>query len=197
MKKSELIYREVLGAMEKKQHRFTQLELARQLGISLSTANNALKPLRNMGAVKVMRRSFEVVNAKKLLYYWASVRNIEKDIIYRTRAEIKGTAAEIEKRMPPGVVFAAYSAYKFRFNDAAADYSEVYAYCSEADLAEVKKRFPPKDNNPNLFVLRKDFADSSMPLAHIFVDLWNLKEWYASEFLKALEERLKANGILA
>lgn len=195
MKKSELVYRELLrGFLEEKKAEFTQLELAGALEISLSTVNNALQPIRSMGAIKVKRRSFEVVNAKKILYYWASVRNLDRDVVYKTRAE--ATVSEIEKRMPPGVVFAAYTAYKFRFKDVPADYSEVYVYCSEKDLAELAKRFPLNKNpNPNLFVLRKDFADNETPIAQMFVDLWNLKEWYARDFLKALEEKL--DGILA
>lgn len=195
MRKSELVYREILRRMmEAKNSGLTQLGLAVALGISLSTVNNALKPLRKMGAVLVKRRSLEVVNARKILYYWASVRNLEKDVIYMTRADM--AIPEIEKQMIPAAVFAAYTIYKFRFNDAPADYSEVYVYCSEEDVKEVIKRFPQsKSLNPNLFVIKKDFADSQMPLAHIFVDLWNMKEWYARDFLKALEEKL--NGILA
>ena len=196
MKKSELVYREILqGFMEKKKTSFTQLELATILNISLSTVNNALQPLRSMGAVKVKRRSFEVVNLRKILYFWASVRNLGRDIIYKTRVDVKGTVAEIEKGMPPNVVFTAYSAYRLRFNDAAADYSEVYVYGNSEGLKEVMKRFPQKNNNPNLFVLRKDFADKEMPLAHVFVDLWNMKEWYAKDFVKALEEKM--HGALA
>lgn len=195
MKKSELVYREILqSVLEKKKAEFTQLELARTLKISLSTVNNALQPLRSIGAIKVKRRGFELVNAKKILYYWASARSLEKDIIYKTRVDM--TVSEIEKTMPPQIVFAAYTAYKFRFNDTPADYSEVYVYCSDADLKEIAKRFPQNEKpNPNLFVLRKDFTDKEMPRAHIFVDLWNLKEWYARDFLKALEGKL--SGILA
>ena len=196
MEKRELVYRELLrGFLELGKAVFTQLELSGALNISLSTVNNALLPLRNMGAVKVKRRSFDVVNAKKLLYYWASVRNIEKDIIYKTRVGFKGTVAEVEKAMPPGVVFAAYTAYKFRFNDAPADYSEVYVYCADSGLKEVIKRFPQRGNNPNLFVLSKDFDDTGMPIAHIFVDLWNLREWYARDFVKAADGKI--GGILA
>lgn len=194
MKKAELVYREVLdGALEKKRYRFTQLELAKALKVSLSTINNAVKPLRRIGAIRVERRSFEVVNPRKILYYWASTRNLEKDVIYKTRVEIKGNVTGIEKRMPPSIVFAAYSAYKFRFDDAPADYSEVYIYSSIKDLKEVMRRFPQKVSKksfPNLFVLKKDFRSWQMPIAQIFVDLWNLKEWYASDFGRALEERM-------
>lgn len=194
MKKAELVYRELLySKVEQGKAVFTQLELAKALGISLSTVNNALRPLRKMGAVNVKRRGFDLVNAKKILYYWASIRNLGKDVIYRTRVE--SSVLGIEKEMPSFVVFAAYSAYKFRFDDAPADYSEVYAYCDSSSLDVLARRFPPKKNNPNLFVLKKEFMDSRMPLAQMFVDLWNIKEWYASDFVKALEERL--NGILA
>src|SRR3989338_145380 len=110
MKKSELVYREMLrGFLEAKKAKFTQLELARALKISLSTVSNALQPLRRMGAVRVKRRSFEVVNAKKVLYYLASARSLDKDVIYKTRADM--TVSGIEKGMPPQVVFAAYTAY--------------------------------------------------------------------------------------
>ncbi len=194
MRKSELVYRELLrGFMERKKAVFTQLELAKVLKISLSTANNALRPLRRMGAVKVKRRSFEIVNWKKILYYWASMRNLEKDIVYETRAEIRGGVEEIEKEMPPHVVFAAYSAYRFRFNDAPADHSEVYVYCSKGSLKNLMKKFKQKKtraNFPNLFVLKKDFPDNIMPVGHMFIDLWNLKTWYAWDFVKALEDRI-------
>ena len=155
MKKTELIYRAILQSVENKTV-LTQLELAKALEISLSTVNNALLPLRKMGAIKVNRRNFHVINVKKILYYWASVRNLEKDIIYKTRAE--GIVSEIEKQMPPNVVFAAYTAYKFKFKDVAADYSEVYVYCNDADLKELIKRFPKNNNNPNLFVLKKTYT---------------------------------------
>lgn len=194
MRKAELVYRELLyGVIEQGRASFTQLELANSLGVSLSTVNNALNPLRNMGAVKVKRRGLDVVNAKKILYYWASERNLDKDVIYSTRVE--SSVISIEKEMPPDIVFAAYSAYRFMFSDAPADYSEVYVYCSEESLNEVARRFPPKKGNPNLFVLRKDFSDTRMTATHMFVDLWNLREWYARDFVKALEARLI--GILA
>lgn len=194
MKKVELVCREILyGALETGKARFTQIGLAGALGISISTVNNALRPLRKMGAVRVKRRSFEVVNARKILYCWASIRNLEKDIIYRTR--ISSTVSEMEKKLPPDVVFAAYSAYKFRFKDVPADYSEVYVYCDEDNLKELVRRLPLRRGSPNLFVLRKDFLGNQMSVANVFVDLWNLREWYAGDFVKALEVRL--NGILA
>lgn len=189
MKKIELIFRKILEeAIEKKNKKLTQAELARALNVSLSTVNLAISHLKKMNAVRVKQRYFEVVNIKKILFYWASIRNLKKDIIYKTRVETD--VSEIEKNMPQNAIYGAYSAYKFMFHDIPADYSEVYIYTS--DLEEIKKRFKESKNTPNLFVLKKEF--DKMTLAHLFVDLWNLREWYAKDFLKAMEERI--HGIL-
>ncbi|MBW2984133.1 hypothetical protein KY361_03405 [Candidatus Woesearchaeota archaeon] len=191
MKRIEEVYRELLfQSIEKKNSSMTQSYLAKALGMSLSVVNLALKPLSNMNAIKIKQRSFDVIDKKKILFYWASIRNIEKDIIYKTRVE--KPVKKIESEMPSDVVYAAYSAYKFKFNDVPADYSEVYVYSD--DLKEIEKRFPKNDKTPNLFVLKKDKNMKKATIALIFIDLWNLKEWYAKDFLKAMEERL--NGIL-
>ncbi len=190
MKKNELVYREILlEAMERKNKSLTQLVLSKRLGISLSTVSNALKPLRKMGAVNVRLKSFEIADTRKILLYWASIRRLERDIIYAARATL--AAVEIEKAMPSDVVFGAYSAYKFMFKQMPADYSEVYVYAGR--LEEIRKRFPESKGPPNLFVLKKDF--DKMTVAHLYADLWNIREWYAREFLKALEERI--HGLLS
>ena len=193
MKKIELVYREILAnAMEKGSKKLTQKAIASALNISLSTVNHALKPLKSLGAIDVGPRNFTITSPKKIIYYWASVRNIEKDIIYTTR--INMPAEQIEKNMPQDIAFAAFSAFKFMFNDTPADYSEVYIYAE--DIKEIEKRFPKNMNTPNLIVLKKDGnMGEKITLANLFVDLWNLKQWYAQEFLNALEARL--NGILA
>lgn len=193
MKKAGLVYREILyNAIEKKNKSLTQAELARALGISLSIINKAVKNLEKMGAVEINPRSLKIIDIKKILYYWASIRDIKKDIIYATRAEMPVT--EIEKSMPDNVTFAAYTAYKLMFNDVPADYSEVYVYGDES----IKERFPEVKGPANLFVLKKDNAIDKYgkitTIANTFADLWNLKEWYAKEFIKAMEEKL--HGIL-
>ena len=49
MKKIELVYNKILEeAIEKKNYRLTQKALSKELKISLSTVNYALKPLRNL-----------------------------------------------------------------------------------------------------------------------------------------------------
>jgi len=189
MKQIEIVYREMLyNAIEKEKKNLTQSYLAKSLQVSLSTVNLALKPLARMNAVRIKRMGFDITDVKKILYYWASIRNIEKDIIYQTRVEEPVTA--VEKQMPDDIVFTAYSAYKFKFKDVPADYSEVYVYDSE----EIKKRFKPDGKNPNLFVLKKDsFMEKygkTATIANLFVDLWNLRQWYARDFLKALEVKI-------
>ncbi len=193
MKKIELVFSYILEqALEKKRKAMTQAETAAALKISLSTVNLAVGHLKKMNAVRVNLRSLEIVDAKKILYYWASIRNVEKDIIYATRAE--KSAGETEKNMPPGILYAAYSAYRIKFRDVPADYSEVYVYATdEKSLEKIRKRFLPSKNRPNVFVLAK--GAEKMTLANIFVDLWNMKEWYAKEFLTALERKI--DGILA
>ncbi|HLD56697.1 MAG TPA: winged helix-turn-helix domain-containing protein [archaeon] len=185
MKKIELVYREILyQTIEKKSRKLTQLDLSKTLQISISTVHHALKPLKKMGCIRVKLKGLEIVDPKKILLYWASIRNLEKDVIYQTR--VSKPVDEIEKSMPGDVVFAAYSAYKFMFKKMPADYSEVYVYAN--DIEEIKKRFPENKNPPNLFVLKKEFNE--MVLANLFADLWNLKEWYAKAFLKELEDKL-------
>ena len=193
MRRQELVYLELLSMACDGNRRTTQAGLAASLAISLSTVHHALGPLRRMGAVEVKRRSLTVLEPRKLLYHWASVRTLGRDIVYATRVE--ASVMEIEKEMPPGTMYTAYSGYRLRFGDAPADYSEVYAY---ARPEECRKRFPPRPGQPNLFILGTDKAlerhGSLAPLPLLFVDLWNIDTWYAKDFLRALEERL--HGIL-
>ncbi|MBI1935887.1 hypothetical protein HYS31_05590 [Candidatus Woesearchaeota archaeon] len=189
MKKIEFVYRELLfNAIEKENRHLTQAYLAQALEISLSTVNLALKPLARMNSVRIKKTGFDIIDAKKILYYWASIRNVEKGIIYQTRVD--APVKEIEKEMPDDVVFTAFSAYKFKFKDVPADYSEVYVYGDE----NVKKRFKESKEIPNLFVLKKDEIieryGKTATAANLFVDLWNLRQWYANDFLKALEAKI-------
>lgn len=189
MKGIELVYREILyQAMEKKNRVLTQAGIARALACSLSTVNRAASNLERMGAVDILTRNLHILDVKKILFYWASLRNLQRDIVYSTRTE--KSVVEIEKLMPSNAVFGAYSAYKLVFDDVPADYSEVYVYGDE----DLKKRFPLVKGPPNLFVLKKDRLmeryGGTTTLANTFVDLWNLREWYAKEFIKAFEVKL-------
>jgi DNA-binding transcriptional regulator YhcF (GntR family) len=192
MKKIEQIYREMLfQGIEKGKNVLTQSELAKSTGVSLSTVNLAVKKLGDIGAVVISNRNFRITDIKKILYYWASIRNFGKDILYKARVEMP--VREIEKNLPD-VFYACFSAYKFKFKEVPADYSEVYVYASDKDVGEIKKRFSGKELNPNLIVLNEDENmkkfGKTLTIGQIFVDLWNLNKWYAKDFLDSLDLKL-------
>jgi len=195
MTKKEVIWREILyQALEKSQRVFIQKELAEKFGFSTSTVFNALKIPRQVGAIKVTGRNFTVLNPEKLLYLWGTFRNLKKDIIYQTFTPY--LIQETEALLPPGIIFGAYSAFRQKFKEAPADYDKVYFYAPPKLLGEIKKRFPPKKGYLNLIVLKMDefMIDYNLvtTAAQTFVDLWNLPEWFASDFLKALKEEIDA-----
>ena len=193
MTKKEALWREILQrAIDEKKLEFTQKELAKEFGFSLSTVFNALKIPRQSGAVEVTGRNFIVRDAEKFLYLWATRRNVKKDIIYQT--SVSAEPQEIEGRMPPEAVFAGYSAYVRKYGDAPADYDKVYIYSDPKSLAEIKKRFPQRKGYLNLFVLKSDpnlekFGKVT-PDTQTFVDIWNLSDWYAKDFLSSLKEKM-------
>ncbi len=192
MRKNEIIWREILfQVIENKKTEFTQKELAQKYGFSLSTVFNALKIPREIGAIEG-KRGFKVRDLEKFLYLWATFRKIKRDIIYQT--SLKKGVFEIEGEMPPQVIFAAYSAFLRKYKEAPADYDKVYVYIEEKNLEEIKKRFPLQKGYQNLIVLKadpwlKDFGKIT-PDCQNFVDLWNLPEWYAKDFLNSLKEKI-------
>jgi len=195
MSKKEIIWREILiRAREKKAAVLTQKELAATFGFSLSTVFNALKIPRASNIITVTGRNFRLNSYQKLLYLWASCRSLPKEIIFRTK--IDADAGKIESLMPPDIVFGLYSAATLYYKKAPADYDHVYIYCDKKGLNEVLGRLPPldkKNKNYNFFVLQKDqWLDTrkDFPPEQAFVDIWNAPEWYAKDFLRAIEEQL-------
>lgn len=195
MKRAEIVWAWLLQDALDGKTSGTQSELASRLSASLSTINAAMKPLERIGAIQIKPRSFQVQDAKKILLYWCSRRNLEKDVIYKTRVARNPT--EIEKNMPAGTIFTAYTAFRLHFGQTPADYGEVHAYSNDVD--EVRKRFPPMKGPENLFIMKSPgplpLHKNVVSLPHLYVDLWNLPTWYAKDFLNALE--LKMRGILA
>ncbi len=193
MKKKELVYLYISSEKWVKQrHCFTQKEISEKLSLSLSVVHNAIKPLVRMKAIKAKQRGFELKDFEKLLVYWATIRNFEKDIVYSTFSPLQPT--QIEANMPSEVIFTAYSGYKILKDSAPADYGEVYVYSDDID--EIKKRFKERKGPSNIFILksneliRETAIKGCAVLPLIFVDLWNLPHWYASDFLNKLKEEL-------
>ncbi|MBU0619583.1 MAG: hypothetical protein ABII94_01640 [Patescibacteria group bacterium] len=171
---------------------FTQKGLAKKFGFSLSTVFNALKIPRSTGAVEVKGRGFIIRDKEKFLQIWATFRNLEKDIIYKTHSDF--SVSEIQGSMPPKIIFGAFSAFVKKFKECPADYDKIYIYATTKELKEIKKRFPKNKGYENLIVLKKDSYLNKYgqitSIAQTFVDLWNLKEWYAREFLNSLKEKI-------
>lgn len=194
MQKIETIWHHLLwSALEKGIFQHTQKDIAREFGYSLSTVNLAIKSVESVGGVKISGKFFNVSDPKKLLFFWATHRTLSKDIIYRTHVD--QPVLEIEGLIPADAILGCYTAGRMVLGEAPADYSKVCFYFDEDKLDFVKKRFPPlENNNYNLFVL-KTFPEmleygnlSSLP--QTFVDLWNLDDWYAKDFLDALERKI-------
>lgn len=198
MKKIEIIWRELLyQAIEKKNlpagkasRQFTQKELGKKFGFSTSTVFQALKVPRKMGAVRVTGRFFVLEDPEKLLYHWASVRNLKKEIVFSGRVELP--IFEIEGRMPADIIFGGYTAARQILGEAPADYDQVLVY--GANPKAIKQRFKSIKARPNLLVLKpdpflKNYGEKTT-LCQTFVDLWNLDTWQAKEFVNSLKKKI-------
>lgn len=199
MTKKEIIWREIL--VQKRQNnqiKFTQKELARKFSFSISTVFNALKDLREAHIVEVTGRFFVLNDYRKLLYLWASERNPAADFILKFFVD--KPVSELESIIPPETTPALYSGYKFLYGSAPADYDHLYVYLKKNDLEKFSRWFSeprvPSTKmraHPNIFVIEQDsqFTNYRQPLPEqIFVDVWNAPEWYAKDFLAALESKL-------
>jgi len=196
MLKKEVIWREILiQARLIKKIKFTQKELAQKFNFSLSTIFNALKTPRQNHCIRVEGRFFILEDYKKLLYLWANERSLKKEIIYQGRSE--KNILELESEIPNETTFGFYSAYKFLYQDAPADYDHLYLYSDIKDLDKLIQRLSlvskPHSSN-NVFILKKDpwmkFYKESIVVEQVFVDIWNSGEWYAKDFLKSLGRNL-------
>ncbi len=205
MRKKERAYREILYRFyEAGEYRFGVREVARRCGVSPGLVSHALKPLQRMGALETYSRWFEVRDAKRILLFWCSARNLWGDVVYSARLGLP--VEEIEGLVPPGALFTAYTGFKHRFGRTPADYGEVVVYGEREWFVERFGEDRP-ERHPDLVVLRTDehlLRLGRVPLAQIYVDLWNLETWYAREFLAELEKLLEGgprggegHGVLA
>ena len=183
--KLEDVYGYIAMNMEKGRREFTQKGISSKLGGSISSVHYALEPMERMGSITKRSRGFEVIDARKFLVYWASVRRMR--ISYSTHCP--EPAEEIEALMP-SVLFTTYSGAKFYYGIEPADYGAVFVYGNEK---EVEKRFPEREGSKNVCCLKPPIflrGSSKTPLTLLYVDLWNTPTWYAREYLREVEVRL-------
>lgn len=201
MKKIETIWHHILHeALLQRRYRQTQQELAATFHYSLSTIHHALIVPTQIGAIRKESKFFVLESFQKLLYYWASLRNLERDIIYQTF--IPESVPRLEGLAIPGSIFACYSAARLHLKEAPADYARVYWYIAEKDLERARERFPPRDRKKaeaNMIGLRMPPTfpryGPATTLVQTFVDIWGLRDWYSKDFTRALEEKI--NGLLS
>lgn len=201
MKKIETLWHHILyEALMHKQFKFTQQELAAQFSYSLSTVHHALAVPTRIGAIRKESKFFVLAHYMKLLLYWASVRNLSNNIRYSTYYE--GPILTAESELPGGGIYGGYKAAKHMLGTAPADYDKIYYYYDDPE--DFKRRFPPNHRRPdNIFVLSlpngDDYIDrypvGSTSLPHTFVDIWNMSDWFAADYIRALEEKI--HGLLS
>jgi len=188
MLKIEYIWRELLyRAIEQKNPDFSMIELAKIFELSTSLVAHAILPLRQLKIVKIGKTRSTTIDTERLLFFWATRRNLNKEIIYQTHSHLPVFGREAS--MPPEALPTAFSAFHFYFEDQLpAEYENIYFYTEKPE--KIKKRFPAKPKKePNIFILRADpylQKYKKITLAQIFVDLWNLSEWYAKDFQEAI-----------
>jgi DNA-binding transcriptional ArsR family regulator len=197
MFKKEWVYREIACSfLEDRNTKFTELALSRKFGISLSTVHHALAPLKHAGIVYPISRGFRLSGLGRLLSFWATQRALRREVLLRMPI---ASATSAEKEMPSGVIFGGYAAYRMRYKEAPADYSELIVYASDAQAGEIRRRLSGMKGNSTLLVLKKDpflssYAKAGIcPDPQVYVDLWNMKEWYAADFRRALGKRMGLN----
>ena len=194
MKKIETIWHHLLfQALTERKYKHTQQEIAQNFHYSLSTVNHALRVPVEMGAIRKESKFFVLKDARKLLYYWASVRNLRRDTLYSTY--VSYSVPEIEGLAIPKSVFAAYTVAKRLLKEAPTDYDKVYFYIAPTELEAFIRRFPKGTKQPpNLFALKmpptmKRYGLEST-IVQTYVDIWNLSDWYARDFTNALEGKI-------
>lgn len=191
MKKIEYIWRELLlRTIERKTPIFSQQELAEKLGLSSSTVHLALSPLRKMGAVFIGKRHSQVIDYEKILYHWANHRDLHADSIYSLHLDI--SVSEIESRLPGETIPTAYTAVRERFGEPPADYGKVYCYHPAPEKIRQRLESDSSPGEPNLFILQADpYLGNTVSLAQLFVDLWNMTDWYAKDFCHYVKNKIE------
>ncbi|MBI2631837.1 hypothetical protein HYW75_02440 [Candidatus Pacearchaeota archaeon] len=194
MKKTDRIYREILnGVLEKKEY-FTQLELSKKCKVSISLVNKVLKKFETSGAVEIFPMRFKIIDSSKIIFDWATKRNLQKDI--SEKYSIDMSILEIEKSLP--FILTAYSAWRILNKTIPFEYSKVYAYVpkKDRDLFQIWLQDKPKGRGrDNLFIiftddehLIKNSNKKVAPIPQIFVDIYSLSGIESKYFINEILE---------
>lgn len=195
MKAKERLYREILVGVLDKRKSFTQLELSKICEVSLGLVNKTIKELKDIGAVDIGLRQFRVIDPAKLLFNWATKRNIKKDI--SASYSINLPITELEKELP--FILTAYSGWRLLSNSVPFDYNEIYCYVPAKDNRLLDLWLKDKKlsrGKENIFIIYTD--DSHLikncpkkiaPLPQIFVDIYSLAGLASKYFISDILEK--------
>lgn len=189
MKKNEFIWRHLLIQTLNHQNIFQQQALASLFKVSSSTVNLAIKPLRELGGIKVEKRGFQVIDYEKILFHWANHRRLSTDVKFQLCVNL--SILEIEGRLPDKTITTAYSACREQFIEPPTQYDKIYCYHSFPQTVIDRFQGEIVPGPANLFVLQADpYLKSPISLPHLFVDLWGLSDWYAKEFTNLVQSKM-------
>lgn len=195
MKKYERTYREILNGILSKKEKFSQLELSKKCHVSIGLVNKTLKRLKEIGAVEIFPMQFRIIDASKIIFDWATKRNINKEISEKYFIDMKIT--EMEKSLP--FILTAYSAWRLLNKSVPFEYNKIYVYVPENEKELLKtwlKDKPLKKGRENLFIIftnDKHLIENSKkkiaPIPQIFVDIYSLPEFESKYFIKDILEK--------
>lgn len=115
--------------------------------------NIALAKPTAIGAIRKSGKFFVLSDAKKLLYLWATTRNLSHDILYTTKST--HTMRELEGLAPPNAIYGGYGAAVKLLGSTPADYTQIYLYAPLESLKDVQRRFPKStQGNSEIIILR-------------------------------------------
>lgn len=196
MKKIEIIWHHLLtSALNDHQYQHTQAGIAASFHYSTSTVHAALTRPTALGAIRKSGKFFVLADPTKLLYFWATNRNLARDTLYHTTSPL--SVRELESLIPPTAAYGGYSAATRLLDSPPADYTHIFFYLPTQDLTSAKSRFPHASSGPTQLTILKTppqlgFFNSLTSLPLTFVDLWGQPDWYAADFTKSLGDKFHA-----
>jgi hypothetical protein len=197
--KRELVWRRLADdALEGRRSTFHQTTLSAELGVSLGNVNLALEPLRAIGAVAVVGKNLVVRDVKKILMLWAA-RRAQPELIAAYASP--DNARDTLRMLPPGLALTSMAGFVSRYREEPAPLSVIRGYAPSHDdsvISELERRFIPtaSTDDATIVVYRADeHLGRQLPevvtAAQMFVDIWNEGDFFASDYLRVLEAKLR------
>lgn len=192
MSKTEIVWRHLLvGALQEGRRREPSLsDLARQLGLGVSTVHKALERPVGIGAVIVHpKRGVRTVDPWRLLVLWAGKRDLKKDVVRRASVSVSVAAAE-EGVLVAGRILGGFGGLVRHMGD-----NPISAYDTVIYYGDPLVELEDEGGGPTTLVaLEPDPLLARYgpvaPLAQCWVDLFNTSSWQAARFVEETPREL-------